>query len=228
MYDDSQDFPSPLLADKDGFLAIGGNLNPETLIRAYTMGIFPWYSKGQPILWWSPQPRMVLFPKEFRRHKNLAKTVNSEIFEVKFDTNFNDVIKHCSMAPRPGQDGTWITDEMRKAYIRMHKLGYAHSVETYRNGKLVGGLYGLSFGKIFFGESMFYKEKDASKVALWKLVDQLIEWNYLMIDVQQETEHLKSLGARTISRKSFLNLIEKNNENETRKGKWTKSERQEK
>jgi len=167
---------------------------------------------------------MVLFPKEFKRHKNLAKTVKSGMFEARFDTNFKKVIEHCSLAPRPGQDGTWITDEMKNAYIQMHKLGFAHSVETYFEGKLVGGLYGLSLGKIFFGESMFHTQTDASKVALWHLVDRLLEWEFDLIDVQQETEHLKSLGARAVSRKSFLTLLEKNKEYETRKGKWTKVE----
>jgi leucyl/phenylalanyl-tRNA--protein transferase len=221
--DDSTNFPSPVLADKDGFLALGGNLQPGSLMKAYSMGIFPWYSDGQPILWWSPNPRMVLFPNEFKRHKNLAKTVNSGIFEVRFDTNFRKVIKQCSIAPRPGQEGTWLTSEMMKAYIQMHHLGYAHSVEIYNSQKLVGGLYGLSFGKIFFGESMFHTQKDASKVALWHLIELLVDWDFKVIDVQQETEHLRNLGARTISRKSFLNLIDKNNEFETRKEKWTKT-----
>lgn len=150
------------------------------------------------------------------------------MFEVRFDTQFSKVIAHCSQAPRPGQDGTWITDDIKIAFRRMHRLGYAHSVETYRQGKLVGGLYGLSFGKIFFGESMFHLEKDASKIALWHLVDRLIDWEFDLIDVQQETEHLRSLGARTISRKSFIHLIENNNAFETRKGKWTKIEEDEK
>lgn len=220
--ENSNNFPSPLLSDRDGFLAFGGNLQPASLRKAYSMGIFPWYSEGQPILWWSPNPRMVLFPKEFKRHKNLRKSVNNGIFEVRFDTNFKDVIKHCSLAPRPGQDGTWITEEMEAAYIHLHKLGYAHSVETYVEGKLVGGLYGLSFGNIFFGESMFHTQKDASKVALWHLVERLLEWDFALIDVQQETEHLKSLGAKAIERKLFLEILEKSIENETKKGKWTK------
>lgn len=224
---DSDNFPSPLLADNDGLLAVGSNLLPKTLQKAYSIGIFPWFSDGQPIIWWSPNPRMVLFPKEFKRHKNLRRSVNSNVFEIHFDTNFVKVIDNCSIAPRPGQDGTWITKEMKNAYIQMHKLGFAHSVETYFEGNLVGGLYGLSFGKIFFGESMFHTQKDASKVALWHLVDRLLEWDFDLIDVQQETEHLKSLGARTISRKSFLTLLEKNKEYETRKGKWTKAENNE-
>ena len=218
--EDSNNFPTPLLADEDGLLAFGGNLSPASLQNAYSMGIFPWYSEGQPILWWSPNPRMVLYPNEFIRHKNLSKTVNSGMFEVRFDTNFKDIIENCSTAPRPRQDGTWITAEMKEAYILMHKLGYAHSVETYSEGKLVGGLYGLSFGKIFFGESMFYLQKDASKVALWHLVDRLLEWGFELIDAQQETGHLKSLGARPISRESFLTLLDKNLEYETKLGKW--------
>lgn len=225
--EDSNNFPTPLLADEDGLVAFGGNLQPKSLLKAYSTGIFPWYAEDQPILWWSPDPRMVLFPKEFKRHKNLRKTVDSRIFEVRFDTNFKEVIENCSIAPREGQDGTWITDEMKDAYILMHQLGYAHSVETYSEGKLVGGLYGLSFGKVFFGESMFHLQKDASKVALWYLVDQLLDWEFDMIDVQQETEHLKSLGARTISRKSFLTLLEKNKEYKTRRGMWTKAKNNE-
>jgi leucyl/phenylalanyl-tRNA---protein transferase len=225
--EDSDNFPTPLLADEEGLLAFGGNLLPESLLKAYSMGIFPWYAEDQPILWWSPDPRMVLFPKEFKRHKNLTKTVKSAIFDIRFDSNFKEVIENCSIAPREGQDGTWITDEMKEAYIAMHQLGYAHSVETYYERKLVGGLYGLSIGKMFFGESMFHLQKDASKVALWHLVDQLMEWEFDLIDVQQETEHLKSLGARTISRKSFLTLLEKNKDYETRKGMWTKDENNE-
>lgn len=220
--EDSDNFPSPLMGDEEGLLAFGGNLLPESLKKAYSMGIFPWYSEEQPILWWSPDPRMVLFPKEFKRHKNLRKTVDSGIFEVRFDTNFIKVIENCSIAPRDGQDGTWITEEMKDAYILMHQLGYAHSVESYFEGKLAGGLYGLSFGKMFFGESMFHLRKDTSKVALWHLVDRLVEWDFDLIDVQQETEHLKSLGARPIERKSFLDLLEKSIKNETRVGKWTK------
>jgi leucyl/phenylalanyl-tRNA--protein transferase len=220
--EDSDNFPTHLLADDEGLLAFGGNLMPKSLLKAYSMGIFPWYAEDQPILWWSPDPRMVLFPKEFKRHKNLRKTVESDILEVRFDTKFKEVIENCSIAPRDGQDGTWITNEMKDAYFLMHQLGYAHSVETYFEGKLIGGLYGLSFGKIFYGESMFHLQKDASKVALWHLVDQLLEWEFDLIDVQQETEHLKSLGARTIERRLFLELLDKSIENDTRKGKWTK------
>lgn len=213
-------FPSALLADADGLLAVGGNLKPESLLEAYSAGIFPWYSDDQPILWWSPDPRMVLFPKEFKRHKNLSKTINTQGFKICFDANFKQVIENCSKAPRPGQEGTWITDEMKQSYILMNELGYAHSVETYLDDQLVGGLYGLSLGNTFFGESMFHYQKDASKVALWHLVNKMLEWNFTMIDVQQETEHLRSLGARTISRKTFLTLLEQSLKFPTKKGNW--------
>jgi leucyl/phenylalanyl-tRNA--protein transferase len=204
-------FPRPDLADPDGLLAIGGDLSPQRLIQAYAVGIFPWYSEGSPILWWSPDPRMVLFPEEFKRHKNLRRLVQSGKFTVTMDTDFEDVIKACSRMVREGQEGgTWITQEMRQAYLRLFELGYAHSAECRLDGKLVGGLYGVALGKIFFGESMFHNVTDASKVALWYLVDYLLENNFKLIDVQQDTPHLHSLGARLIPRKDFLKILEEN------------------
>lgn len=214
-------FPDPNLADNDGLLAIGGDLSPERLLLAYQHGIFPWYSEGQPILWWSPNPRMVLFPDQFRRHKNLRKTVNSKKFELRFDSNFEQVINLCSAVPRQEQDGTWITMEMKQAYVNLHKLGYCHSVEVYRHEKLVGGLYGVSIGRAFFGESMFHLETDASKVALWYLVDKINEWDFELIDVQQDTEHLRSLGAHTIDRPKFLTLLDKCVQHPGYVGKWS-------
>ena len=157
-------FPPADLANADGLLAIGGDLSTPRLINAYSSGIFPWYSEGQPILWWSPNPRMVLFPDRFKRHKNLRRTVEKNIFTYTFDQEFEKVIDHCSHIKRKKQDDTWITEEMKKAYIQLHKAGYAHSVETYQQGKLVGGLYGISLGSVFFGESMFHLQTDASKV----------------------------------------------------------------
>jgi leucyl/phenylalanyl-tRNA--protein transferase len=201
-------FPKPELAEEDGLLGIGGDLSPERLINAYANGIFPWYSDDQPILWWSPNPRLVLFPKDFKRNKSLRKTVEKGIFEVGFDNNFEQVIRNCSKIKRNDQDSTWITEDMINAYINLHELGFAHSVETYFNNELVGGLYGISIGKAFFGESMFHKKTDASKVALWHLIDKLLEWNFDFIDAQQETDHLKSLGAIVIKRENFLNLLE--------------------
>ena len=215
------DFPNPDLAEPDGLLAIGGDLSSHRLIEAYRVGIFPWYSEGDPILWWSPNPRMVLFPNKFIRHKNLAKTVKSSKFQVSFDTMFEQVIELCSSVPREGQYGdTWITEEMKDAYIKMHNMGVAHSVEVSYENKLVGGLYGLSIGSCFFGESMFHTVTDASKVALWHLVDRMLLWNFDMIDVQQETDHLKSLGAISLDRKEFLHLLAGSVNKESKLGSW--------
>jgi leucyl/phenylalanyl-tRNA--protein transferase len=213
-------FPDPRLGEKDGLLAIGGDLSPERLLLAYRQGIFPWYTEGQPILWWSPDPRMVLFLQKFKKHKNLRRTVESGKFTVRFDHDFEQVVEHCSRVPRRGQGGTWITREMKQAYLTLHMMGFGHSVETYREGKLVGGLYGLSLGSVFFGESMFHLETDASKVALWHLVERLRQWEFEFIDVQQETSHLRSLGAEAIDRMKFLTLLEQNVRKPARKGNW--------
>lgn len=213
-------FPHPSVAEADGLLAFGGSLSPEWLVTAYSQGIFPWYSEGQPVLWWSPDPRMVLFPDEFKRHKNLRRVVEQQKFEVRFDHDFPAVIELCSRVPRKGQFDTWITDDMKKAYVNLHRLGYCHSVETYYNGKLAGGLYGVSLGGTFFGESMFHLVTDASKVALWHLVDFCLSNQFDMIDVQQETSHLKSLGATPLPRKDFLTLLQKSMTKPTIKGKW--------
>ena len=213
-------FPSAELADKEGLLAVGGDLKPQRLLNAYASGIFPWYSKGQPILWWSPDPRMILFPDKFRRHKNLRRIIDKEIFTFSFDQEFVKVITHCSTVNRQNQDSTWITEEMKEAYINLHKNGYAHSVETYSDGKLVGGLYGVSVGRMFFGESMFHLKSDASKVALWHLVDFCIKNGIQIIDVQQNTSHLKSMGAELISRKNFLTLLKENMSTVSLIGNW--------
>lgn len=213
-------FPRPELSELDGLLGVGGDLSAERLVNAYANGIFPWYSSEEPILWWSPDPRLVLFPKDFKRNKSLKKIVQKGIFDIRFDSNFAEVIKSCSLIKREGQEDTWITDEMVNAYIKLHELGFAHSVESYFEGELVGGLYGVSIGKAFFGESMFQKKTDASKVALWHLIDRLLEWDYDFIDAQQETNHLKSLGAVTIKREKFLNLLEIAISKESRIKKW--------
>lgn len=213
-------FPDPNQADSDGLLAIGGDLSEKRILLAYTMGIFPWFSDGQPILWWSPDPRMVLFPEKLKRHKNLRRLVGQNKFEVRFDQNFEEVIEHCSKVPRKEEAGTWITEEMKRAYIQLHTSGFCHSVESYHDGELVGGLYGLSLGGMFFGESMFHKMADASKVALWHLVDKLLEWDFDLIDVQQETAHLKSLGAETLDRRKFLILLVNSLKKSTRRGNW--------
>jgi len=214
-------FPNPDLAEPDGLLAVGGDLSVERLLQAYANGIFPWYSEGQEILWWSPDPRMLLFPQHFKRSKNLTKTVNTGGFQIRFDNNFKAVITKCSQVNRKDQSGTWITDEMKDAYIKLHEEGFAHSVEAYRDEKLVGGLYGISLGGVFFGESMFHTVNDASKVSLWHLIDRAIEWDFDFVDVQQDTSHLRSLGAKAIDRKKFLFLLKSSLEKPTRKGNWS-------
>jgi leucyl/phenylalanyl-tRNA--protein transferase len=199
-------FPSVESArkDMDGLLAVGGSLAPERIVDAYRQGVFPWGTvEGHP-LWYSPDPRMVLFPDEFRLTRSLAKVVRSGRFTVRFDSNFRGVIAHCAVTPRPGQNGTWITSEMSEAYCRLHELGWAHSVETYEENTLVGGLYGLAIGRMFYGESMFSLRTDASKVAFAHLVRYLVANQFGMIDCQMYTDHLASLGGREIPRTSFL------------------------
>lgn len=216
-------FPAVNKADSDGLLAIGGDLNVERLLLAYKSGIFPWYSDGMPILWWSPEPRMVLFPTKFKVSKSLSRVIKSKKFHISFDTQFENVIEYCSSVRRKGQNGTWLTDEMKIAYCNLHKEGYAHSVETFYNGRLVGGLYGVSIGKAFFGESMFYLMSDASKVALYYLIEKLKQWNFYFIDAQIKTEHLVRLGAVEISRKDYIKLLKKALKYDFIKGRWTVS-----
>ena len=186
----------------NGLLAAGGDLSAERLLQAYANGIFPWYSEGDPILWWSPDPRMVLFPDELKVSRSLAKTLNKGLFEVRVDSAFRQVMEACA-APRLNQSGTWISPAMIEAYCRLHELGMAHSLESWRDGKLVGGLYGVALGRMFFGESMFSRQTDASKVAFVHLVRQLKRWRFGMIDCQMATRHLASFGAREISRQEF-------------------------
>ena len=202
------DFPSvaTALPEPNGLLCVGADLAPETIIAAYSRGIFPWFSDGQPILWWSPEPRMVLFPDEFKQSKSLARTISRGVFEIRVDTAFADVITACA-EPRAYGGGTWIVPEMCAAYARLHALGVAHSVESWRDGKLVGGLYGLALGRMFFGESMFARETDASKIALVALVDKLRLDGFELIDCQQETRHLASFGARPIARLDFVRRL---------------------
>jgi len=187
-----------------GLLAVGGDLGPARLLHAYQHGIFPWGTvEGQP-LWYSPHPRMVLFPEEFRLARSLQKTLRTKHFEVRFDTNFAGVMAACAEALRPGQDGTWISPDILNAYTRLHELGWAHSVETYVEGDLVGGLYGLAIGRMFYGESMFSRRNDASKIAFAHLIRYLSANQFGMIDCQMRTEHLASLGGREIPRPTFL------------------------
>ena len=213
-------FPHPSLADKDGLLAIGGDLSPERLLLAYASGIFPWFNDGDPFLWWSPDPRMILLPGEFRMSKSLRQSIRNRGMEVRFDENFHEVISACAATGNREIEGTWITSAMVEAYSRLHELGFAHSVETYKNGKLAGGLYGISLGRAFFGESMFYTERDASKIALAGLVHKLLEWDFHFIDAQQRTEHLRSLGGRPVRRSEFIEMLNKAISFPTFEGKW--------
>jgi leucyl/phenylalanyl-tRNA--protein transferase len=194
------------LDDPNGLLAAGGELRISRLLDAYRHGIFPWSSEGQPLLWWSPDPRMVLFTSEFKPSRSLRRRLREKRFEVRIDTACSDVIQACA-APRDGQCGTWITPEIQSAYGELHRRGYVHSVESWCRGRLVGGLYGVALGKVFFGESMFARETDASKVALAHLVQILLGMDVSIIDCQQETEHLASLGARPITRSRFAALL---------------------
>jgi leucyl/phenylalanyl-tRNA--protein transferase len=205
---DPEDFP-PLekaLNHPDGLLAMGGDLQPKRLIAAYQKGIFPWYNDNQPILWWSPSQRMVLFPEHLKISDSLRKTIRKKIFTVTLDQDFRAVIQGCA-APRSYEPNTWITDEMVEAYCRLHELGFAHSVESWYEGELVGGLYGVALGKIFFGESMFTRISDASKVAFVHFVKQLQAWGFELIDCQMQTAHLQRFGAITIPREDFFKLL---------------------
>jgi leucyl/phenylalanyl-tRNA---protein transferase len=213
-------FPPPDYADPSGLLAVGGDLSSERLLEAYRVGIFPWYSDDQPILWWSPDPRFMLELDEFKISRSLQKKLRRKLFQVTFDRVFEEVIAACSVVPREGQRGTWITQEMRDAYLELHGLGYAHSVESWFGGKLVGGLYGVSLGKAFFGESMFHHKTDASKVALATLVEKLKSWGFHFIDSQMTTEHMMSLGAKEVPRRIFLKRLQSALRHSTRRGKW--------
>ena len=191
------------LEDPNGLLCAGGDLSPERVLVAYRQGIFPWFSEGQPVLWWSPDPRMTLFPAEFKVSRSLRKTLRAGGYEVRLDTAFAAVIEACAHTWRPGQPGTWITPGMRAAYVRLHELGWAHSVETWVGGELVGGLYGMAIGRMFYGESMFSTRTDASKIAAAHLARYLESHDFGMVDCQMYTDHLASLGAREIPRSEF-------------------------
>jgi leucyl/phenylalanyl-tRNA---protein transferase len=213
-------FPPPDYADPSGLLAVGGDLSKERLLEAYRVGIFPWYSDDQPILWWSPDPRLILDLKDFKISRSLSKTLKKGVFQVTFDHSFEEVIQACAAVPREAQNGTWITPEMQEAYINLHGLGYAHSVETWFGGKLAGGLYGVSLGKCFFGESMFHLKTDASKVALATLVEKLKSWDFHFIDSQMTTEHMVRLGAKELPRRIFLKRLQSALRHPTRRGRW--------
>lgn len=205
-------FPDPESASEEGIVAYGGDLSPSRILMAYRLGIFPWYSAGDPILWWSPDPRLILELHEFKLHRSLRKKISQ--FEIRFNGAFSQVIRECAKMPRRGQIGSWIVPEMIEAYETLHIMGHAHSVEAYQEGVLVGGLYGVSIGRFFCGESMFAKVSDASKAAFAVLVEHLKELGYDCIDCQVPTPHLKSLGAKEIGRTEFLGRLKKSVENQ--------------
>lgn len=200
-------FPPVELASREGLLAFGGDLSTDRLMLAYSSGIFPWFEDDQPILWWSPNPRMVLFPEEFKVSKSMRNILNRKIFSVTFNTKFRDVISVCREIERDGQDGTWITNEMVEAYCKLHEMGIAKSVEVWKDDQLVGGLYGIDLGHVFCGESMFSKVSNASKIAFISLVEKLKTNNYKLLDCQVYNEHLESLGCREINRDVFIKMI---------------------
>jgi leucyl/phenylalanyl-tRNA--protein transferase len=212
-------FPPAEYADPDGILAVGGDLSPERLIEAYSRGIFPWYSSETPIIWWSPDPRFVIYPEDVKISKSMRQILKRKIFEIKFDTSFREVITACS-GKRKHEKGTWITSEMIEAYVALHKMGIAHSIESWNEGKLAGGLYGVSLGGIFFGESMFSRMSNASKAAFIVLSDNLLRLGFDLIDSQVHTDHMESLGAVEMDREIFLKIVAESVERETIIGNW--------
>jgi leucyl/phenylalanyl-tRNA--protein transferase len=220
LLEDEPIFPDPSEAEPNGLLAVGGDLGPERLLRAYAEGIFPWYGEGQPILWHSPDPRTVLPPSALHVSRSLARSLRRAAYEVRLDTAFPRVIRACAEIPRSNDAGTWITPDMIDAYVRLHELGYAHSAEAWQGGELVGGLYGVSLGGCFFGESMFALRSDASKVAFVRLVEQLEDWGFDLVDCQMYTEHLARFGAVEVARSQFLSTLQASLEKDTRRGPW--------
>ncbi len=213
-------FPPPEEAEPSGLLAVGGDLSMRRLLAAYSMGIFPWYSEGEPILWFSPDPRMVLRPQDLHLSKSLRKALRRAPYDLRLDTDFEQVIDACASAPRAGQQGTWITKAMRRAYVALHAQGLAHSAEAWEEGELVGGLYGVSLGGCFFGESMFACRPDASKLAFAALLRHLEKWGIHLIDCQVHTEHLERFGATPWPREEFLQTLEEALRSPTRRGQW--------
>lgn len=212
-------FPSPSLAEPDGLLAMGGDLKPQRLLLAYANGIFPWFSR-KPILWWSPDPRCILFPSQFKITKSFQQIIHKHHLQARFDTCFRTIIEYCATVKRPGENGTWITKDMINAYCKLHELGYAHSVEIYSNNQLCGGLYGVSLGGTFFGESMFHLVSNASKVALYHLVEFCKTHQFDLIDNQTTTAHLLNQGAQEIPREEFILLLNKSLQKPTLIGNW--------
>ncbi len=217
---DSIYFPPPDLAREDGLLAVGGDLRPERLILAYQLGIFPWYSEGDPILWWSPTPRLILEPAHFHLSKRLRRELRKGLFAFTMDCNFKDVIRECAEDRAKQNESTWINSDMIDAYCTLHELGYAHSVECWKDGILVGGLYGISVGGVFFGESMFSKMANSSKAALFVLSEKLTSWQFDFIDCQMHTNHLVSLGAKEIPGSYFFKRLQRSILRQDRQGKW--------
>jgi leucyl/phenylalanyl-tRNA--protein transferase len=213
-------FP-PVEDAEDGLLAVGGDLSPKRLLLAYASGIFPWYSDGQPILWHSPDPRCVLPVDKIRVGRTLRRFITQRVYELRFDTAFEEVIRACQSSPRPGQDGTWITGEMVDAYVELHRLGFAHSIEAWKDGELAGGVYGVSLGRMFFGESMFARRPNASKVALAFLAETVRGWGFPLIDAQVATPHTLAMGAEEWPRSDFLAVLARELAYPTRRGSWT-------
>jgi len=214
-------FPDPELARPDGLLAVGGDLHPARVLLGYTLGVFPWYSEGQPILWHSPDPRFVLFLDEVKIGRSLRRVIARGPFRLSLDQAFEEVIQACAVAERPGQAGTWITNDMDRTYCELHRLGFTHSAEAWQGDQLVGGLYGVAIGRMFFGESMFATVDDASKVAFVALVRQLRRWGYDLIDSQVYTHHLARFGAREVPRSRYLELLRERTSDVRPRGHWT-------
>jgi leucyl/phenylalanyl-tRNA--protein transferase len=220
-FNPNQAFPKldQALEDPNGLIAVGGCLSPQRILNAYRHGIFPWFNPGEPILWWSPDPRLVLFPDKLKISRSLNKTLRKQLFEIRFDSAFLSVMQACAQ-PRPKQAGTWISHEMKLAYLQLHHMGIAHSVEAWQDHECVGGLYGIGIGRVFFGESMFQRKTDASKVVFVNLVRQLTHWGYRLIDCQVSSKHLVSLGAEEISRREFASLLDQYCEQQPEPQAW--------
>jgi leucyl/phenylalanyl-tRNA--protein transferase len=212
-------FPHPETSDQQGLLSIGGDLAPERIVQAYSQGIFPWFEPGCPVLWWSPNPRLILYPQDFKQSRSLKKSLKNS-FSYSIDTSFSEVIKACATYSNR-ENNTWITSDMIEAYTKLHEMGYAHSVEVWQEDKLVGGLYGISLGKAFFGESMFHTVTDASKLALNYLCASMNDWDFHFVDCQMPTTHLISLGAKVISRQHFLHLLQLALQHPNKIGLWS-------
>lgn len=217
---DENSFPHPEKSDQQGLLAIGGDLSPQRLLAAYKQGIFPWFEPGLPILWWSPDPRLILYPSRFKITRSLKQALKKS-YRLTIDTQFNEVISACASV-QDRTNKTWITEEMCAAYNKLHRMGYAHSFEVWSEERLIGGLYGISLGRAFFGESMFHRERDASKIAMYYLCETLLEWKFDFIDCQLPTEHLQRLGGEIICRKDFLKKLADTLQYPSRQSLWTK------